>query len=116
MHEFVNRREFLITAALIGVSGAPGCGRLRLFSKPHAARIIPGQIPERIPGSLKTNWPDEAMLQRAASMHPFDIQGRMELAASAMTCCVDPDLGYIGYSQIHFNTRPTPMQHVVGDF
>ena len=56
------------------------------------------------------------MIREAADLHPFDLQGRMKLAVNARTTCVDPNLGYISYSQIHFDTDPPHMVHTVGDF
>jgi len=80
------------------------------------ARIIPGKLPEFVPGKLSMKWADEAMIQRAAELHPFDLQGRMDLAINARTTCVDPNLSYISYSQVHFDTDPPHMLHTVGDF
>ena len=112
----MGRREFLWQTGLGLGWCATGCAGLQGLGRPRAARILPGKVPEKIRGRLKLQWPDEALVHRAAAMHPFDLQGRMELAASAMTCCTDPDWGYIGYSQVHFDTRPPHMLHVVGDF
>jgi len=92
------------------------CSLLPAQDRPSADRLIPGKIPERTPGHLMLAWPDEALIRKAREMHPFDLQGRMELALSAMTSCTDPDLSYLSYSYGTFNARPAWMQHCLGDF
>jgi hypothetical protein len=82
----------------------------------EAAKIIPGRIPDFVPGKLPMKWADEAMIKNAAQLHPFDLQGRMNIAVNARTACVDPNLGYITYSYISFHTKPAYMLHTVGDF
>jgi hypothetical protein len=92
------------------------CSLLPAQDRPNADRLIPGKIPERTPGHLMLAWPDETLIRKAREMHPFDLQGRMELAISAMTSCTDPDLSYLSYSYGTFNARPAWMQHCLGDF
>src|SRR5258708_35696771 len=101
----IARRHFLKQtaaglSALAARSGA--CAQTREL---QTSRIIPGKIPETVPGKLLMKWADEAMIRQAAELHPFDLQGRMNMAVNARTTCVDPNLGYIGYSEIHFETR-----------
>src|SRR5258708_39697659 len=110
----MERRAFLKQAGLAMM--AAGSGLYGLGGKAQTARIVPGKVPDSVRGSLPMKWADEAMIREAAELHPFDLQGRMKLAVNARTTCVDPNLGYISYSQIHFDTDPPHMVHTVGDF
>jgi Beta-L-arabinofuranosidase, GH127 len=114
MGDGMERREFLKRTGLVMI--AAGSGLYGLGEETRAARIVPGKVPDSVRGKLPMKWADEAMLREAAELHPFDLQGRMKLAVNARTTCVDPDLGYISYSQIHFDTDPPHMVHTVGDF
>jgi hypothetical protein len=110
------RRDFLKGAALSLPVSALGKRSVARNTEVRASRIVPGKIPEFVPGKLSMKWADEAMIRRAAELHPFDLQSRMDISINARTTCVDPDLGYISYSQIHFDTEPPHMVHTVGDF
>lgn len=66
---------------------------------------------------LPLKWADEEMIKRASSMHPFDLQGRMEIAVNALTAPVDPFWNYITYFGVDFRTKPVHMRHSApGDF
>ena len=111
----MGRRDFLQTGIGLAVAAAAsGCRAQK--EELRASKIVPGKIPEYVPGKLPMKWADEAMIREAAELHPFDLQRRMKMAVNATTTCVDPNLGYISYSQIHFETRPPHMLHTVGDF
>src|ERR1700722_19080986 len=99
----IDRRSFLTRAGGIAVA-AGGCQSRLVANELRASRIMPGRVPEYVPGNLDMKWADEAMIRRAAELHPFDLQGRMILAVNARTTCVDPNLGYIGYSLIYLET------------
>src|ERR1700682_2923816 len=110
----MERRAFLKGAGLAMM--AAGSGVYGLGQETLASRSVPGKIPDSVPGKLPMKWGDEAMIREAAGLHPFDLQGRMKLAVNARTTCVDPNLGYISYSQVHLETDPPYMMHTVGDF
>jgi len=111
----MQRRSFLQRVGGFATVAA-GCEGSLCGRQLRAARIVPGRVPDPIPGNLEMNWADEAMIQHAAELHPFDLQARMNLAVNARTTCVDPNLGYIGYSLIYLETRPPYMRHQIGDF
>ena len=92
------------------------CSLLPAQDRPTLYRLFPAKSPSERPVISKAAWPDEALIRKAREMHPFDLQGRMELAISAMTSCTDPDLSYLSYSYGTFNARPAWMQHCLGDF
>jgi hypothetical protein len=113
----MKRREF-IKRATIGVTALATNWRdlCQAQGKASTRRILPGEVPAYTRGTLPLQWADEALIRKAANLHPFDLQGRMQLAVNARTSCVDPDLGYIGFSQLSFQTHPPHMIHLVGDF
>jgi hypothetical protein len=113
----MKRRDFIRQTAIgLTAIATNGKGLCWAEKKPSAPHIIPGNVPDYSPGTLPLRWADEAMISKAANLHPFDLQGRMQLAVNARTSCVDPNLGYIGFSQMFFQTRPAHMIHLVGDF
>ena len=109
----MERRDFLQAGIGLAVA-ASGCRARK--EELRASKVVPGKIPEYVPGKLDMRWADAAMIQKAAELHPLDLQGRMDQAVNAMTSCVDPDLAYLSYSQIFFETQPPYMRHAVGDF
>ena len=111
----IDRRRFLTHVGGLATV-ATGLGSKLRGKELQASRIVPGKIPDYVPGKLEMKWADEAMVRQAAELHPFDLQHRMLLASNAQTTCVDPNLGYIGYSQISLQTQPAEMRHIVGDF
>jgi len=111
----IDRRDFLKRSGLGLAMVVAGDSSYARREEQRAARIVPGKIPERVPGKLPMKWADEAMIRQAAELHPFDLQRRMNIAVNARTTCVDPDLGYLSYAEIHFDNRPPLMLHTVGD-
>jgi hypothetical protein len=112
----MGRREFLQQTG-IGLATTMAAGRSYAGTETwRASRIIPGQVPRYVPGNLPMKWADEKLVREAVNLHPFDLQGRMKLAANAQTTCVDRDRGYISYSVVNFQSRPPHMHHVIGDF
>src|SRR6266850_508579 len=103
----MERRDFLKRTSLALV--AAGSGLYGRGEETRTARLVPGKVPDSVRGKLPMKWADEAMIRKAAELHPFDLQRRMELAVNARTTCVDPNLGYISYSQVHFDTDPPHM-------
>lgn len=110
------RRRFLKQTALGALAAGLAPGHVFVQGPSGGPRIRGGTMPERTQGTLPMKWADAGTIQRARELHPFDLQGRMVLASNARTTCVDPNLGYIAFSQIHFQTRPAHMLHTVGDF
>src|ERR1700683_1753712 len=93
----MDRRCFLAHAGRLASFAAGWANNLRAHDR-RASRILPGKVPDDVPGKLEMKWADEAMIREAAELHPFNLQVRMKLAANAQTTCVDPNRGYISYS------------------
>jgi hypothetical protein len=101
----IGRRDFLKQTGLGLAMVVAGSGSYARGEEQQAAKIVPGKIPAFVPGKLRMKWADDAIIREADKLHPFDLQGRMKMAVNAMTTCADPDLGYIGYPAIMFNTQ-----------
>src|SRR5712664_4019180 len=104
----VGRRDFLRQAGL-GLAVAAAGNRLARARELRASRIVAGKIPDVVPGKLPLEWADAAMIREAAGLHPFDLQGRMKMAVNELSTCVDPNLGYIAYCTVFWDTRPAHM-------
>lgn len=112
---YVGRRDFLKHTG-IGLAAALAGGGCATHRRAQASRIMAGKIPDVVPGTLPLTWADAAMIRNAAALHPFDLQGRMNVAVNALSTCVDPNLGYLAYCTVMWDTQPAHMFHGVGDF
>jgi hypothetical protein len=111
----MRRRDFLkqVSAGLAVVAASSKYSR---STQLRASGIVPGKVPAVVRGNLQMRWADDETIRNVTELHPFDLQGRMSIAINARTTCLDPNLGYIAYSVIYFDTWAPHMVHTVGDF